>query len=147
MEELIIKYLFEGKTQNEIADILKQQGVTPNSLSSIEKSLKKIKSQHKANTMFHLAAILCGINKGKNTIIAEHEVKTSKIPVLKEFLPIDNEDTQKPIEYKGYLIKLGENGFYFQDKYGAYTIELLKEWNSIKDEITERFYALNPHLK
>jgi len=58
MEELIIKHLFAGKTQAEISQILKDQGIKPNSLSSIEKLLKRVKNQHKANTMFHLAVIL-----------------------------------------------------------------------------------------
>lgn len=58
MEELIIKYLFEGKTQSEISNILKEQGIESNSLSSIEKTLRNLKDKHDAKTMFHLGAIL-----------------------------------------------------------------------------------------
>lgn len=58
MEEIIINYLFEGKTQAQISKELKKKGIKPNSLSYIEKILKKIKIKNKANTMFHLASIL-----------------------------------------------------------------------------------------
>lgn len=58
MEKIIVKYLFEGKSQKEIAVLLKEQGIEPNSLSSIEKTLKNLKAQHDAKTMFHLGAIL-----------------------------------------------------------------------------------------
>lgn len=58
LEELIIRYLLEGKTQLEIAAILKEQGIEPNSLSSIEKTLRKLKDEHGAKTMFHLGAII-----------------------------------------------------------------------------------------
>jgi len=58
MEELIIQYLLEGKTQPEIAAILKERGIEPNSLSSIEKTLRKLKDEHGAKTMFHLGAII-----------------------------------------------------------------------------------------
>lgn len=58
MEDLILKYLKEGKTQAEIAGILKQLEIQPNSLSSIEKHLKSIRKKHGAKTMFHLGFIL-----------------------------------------------------------------------------------------
>ena len=58
MEEALIKYLFEGKTQVEIAELLKAEGIEPNSLSSIEKTLQRLRAKHKAGTMFHLGAIL-----------------------------------------------------------------------------------------
>ena len=58
MEENLIKYLFEGKTQAEIAELFKKDGIKPCSLSSIEKLLKKVKKQYKAGTMFHLGVIL-----------------------------------------------------------------------------------------
>lgn len=60
MEDLVIKYLFAGKTQLEISEILKRDGIKPNSLSSIEKMLKRIRIKYGANTMFHLAVILSG---------------------------------------------------------------------------------------
>lgn len=58
MRNLLIKYLFEGKTQAEISILLKAADVKPNSLSSIEKCLKEIKVENNARTMFHLAVIL-----------------------------------------------------------------------------------------
>ena len=58
MEEKIIEYLFEGKTQAEIADLLKREGVKPCGLSSIEKQLKRTRSKYGAKTMFHLGVIL-----------------------------------------------------------------------------------------
>lgn len=66
MENLIIELLFEGKTQAEIAEILKQKGITPNSLSSVEKKLKLIKAIYKAKTMFHLGVILSNKANGKS---------------------------------------------------------------------------------
>jgi len=58
VKDLIIQYLQFGYTQAEIADIFKQQGIEPNSLSSIEKILKAIRKEHNAKTMFHLGYIL-----------------------------------------------------------------------------------------
>lgn len=58
LDEHIIKYLVKGFTQPEISEKLKSLGVRPNSLSSIEKALKRIRTRYKANTMFHLAVIL-----------------------------------------------------------------------------------------
>ncbi|MEO6522218.1 MAG: hypothetical protein ABIN91_11105 [Mucilaginibacter sp.] len=57
-EQIIIKHLTEGKTQAEIAEILKAKGIKPYSLSSIEKHLKAIRLKHGAKTMFHLGVIL-----------------------------------------------------------------------------------------
>jgi len=65
IDELIIKYLFEGKTQSEISHMLKEYGIKPNSLSSVEKRLKEIKNRHNAKTMFHLGLIL-GLKKYLN---------------------------------------------------------------------------------
>lgn len=58
LEEQIIKHLTQGKTQIEIAAILKYSGIKPNSLRHIEKVLRKIKQDRGANTMFHLAVLL-----------------------------------------------------------------------------------------
>ncbi|MBD3748526.1 MAG: hypothetical protein IE931_03425 [Sphingobacteriales bacterium] len=58
MENLIIKYLMQGMTQNEISEALKAENLKPNSLSSIEKKLKVIRERHGAKTMFHLGVIL-----------------------------------------------------------------------------------------
>ena len=57
-EDKILQLLSVGKTQNEISDILKSQGIKPNSLSHIEKLLKKVRADHGATTMFHLGCIL-----------------------------------------------------------------------------------------
>ncbi|HMI03070.1 MAG TPA: hypothetical protein VK541_11345 [Pedobacter sp.] len=62
MEELLIKYLCEGRTQPEIAELFKESGIKPNSLSSIEKMIKRLKEKHGARTSFHLGVIL---SKGK----------------------------------------------------------------------------------
>lgn len=56
--EMIIKHLSAGKTQKEISDIFKKEGIEPNSLSSIEKMLKSIRAKYGAKTMFHLGIIL-----------------------------------------------------------------------------------------
>lgn len=57
-DDAVIQYLFDGMTQPEISEALKNEGITPNSLSSIEKHLKLLKDVHGAKTMFHLGAIL-----------------------------------------------------------------------------------------
>lgn len=57
-EDIILQYLAEGKTQSEVAGLLKLNGIKPNSLSYIEKKLKAIRKQHNAKTIFHLAVIL-----------------------------------------------------------------------------------------
>lgn len=56
--KLLCQYLIEGYTQYEIANLLKEAGIVPNSLSSIEKEIKRLKEIHKAKTMCHLGAIL-----------------------------------------------------------------------------------------
>lgn len=58
IEDLIIKHLTKGKTQVEIAAILKYNGIKPNSLRHIEKTLHNMKVRYGANTMFHLAVLL-----------------------------------------------------------------------------------------
>lgn len=57
-QTLIIKLLTEGKTQPEISEALKALNIYPNSLSTIEKELKKIRAKHGAKSMFHLGVIL-----------------------------------------------------------------------------------------
>lgn len=54
----IIALLSKGKTQAEISQLLKAANVKPNSLSHIEKHLKKTRKEHNAKTMFHLGVIL-----------------------------------------------------------------------------------------
>lgn len=58
MEDLIIKYLTEGKTQAEIPALIKSEGIKPNSLRHIDGEIKKIKQKYGAKTMFHLGVIL-----------------------------------------------------------------------------------------
>ncbi len=57
-DEKLLEYLAKGYTQQEISDELKKLGYYPNSLSMIEKMLKRIKKEHNANTLYHLAVIL-----------------------------------------------------------------------------------------
>lgn len=57
-EERILDYLKKGFTQEEISIEVKKLGYKPNSLSYIEKELKKIKAKHGAKTLFHLACIV-----------------------------------------------------------------------------------------
>lgn len=57
-KKLLPQYLIQGYTQYEIAMLLKEKNIVPNSLSSIEKEIKRLKEYHKAKTMCHLGAIL-----------------------------------------------------------------------------------------
>lgn len=59
MKEELIKHLAAGKTQYEIAAILKKKNIKPSCLSSVEKALKALRTEYKAKTSFHLAVILC----------------------------------------------------------------------------------------
>lgn len=54
----ILKWLQAGYSQSQIAEKLKEQNISTNSLSSVEKKLKEIRESYKAKTMFHLACIL-----------------------------------------------------------------------------------------
>lgn len=56
--KLLTQYLIEGYTQPEISKMFKQDDIHPNSLSSIEKEIKRLKEFHNAKTMCHLGAIL-----------------------------------------------------------------------------------------
>lgn len=58
LEKLIATSLASGLTQSEISELFKKQNITPNSLSIIEKNIKRMKEKYKANTLFHLAVIL-----------------------------------------------------------------------------------------
>lgn len=64
-EERIIELLFDGYMEKDIPDILKKEGIKPNSLSTLEKMLKKLKKRHGVTTMFSLGIILY---KKKNKI-------------------------------------------------------------------------------
>lgn len=58
LEKLIAQSLAAGLTQSEISELFKNQNITPNSVSIIEKKIKYMKETYKANTLFHLAVIL-----------------------------------------------------------------------------------------
>src|SRR5690606_21423222 len=53
----LVRYLCEGKTQEEISYILQQNNIKPNSLSTIEKKLKTLREDFSANTNIELAII------------------------------------------------------------------------------------------
>lgn len=54
----ILWMLKEGYSQQQISEKFKEENIKPNSLSTIEKHLKNIRSCYKAKTLFHLAVIL-----------------------------------------------------------------------------------------
>ena len=54
----LVKQLSHGLSQEEISLQFKKNNTTPNSLSSIEKHLNKLKIQFKANNAIHLVAIV-----------------------------------------------------------------------------------------
>ncbi|EPR73515.1 hypothetical protein ADIWIN_1545 [Winogradskyella psychrotolerans RS-3] len=53
----LLKMISQGQSQDEISSNLKLKGITPNSLSTIEKRLNKLREQFKANNAIHLVAI------------------------------------------------------------------------------------------
>ena len=57
-EKEILKLLSEGKSQPDISSYLKKYNISPSSLSSIEKSMNRLKDQFNANNSVHLVAIL-----------------------------------------------------------------------------------------
>lgn len=63
-QNIIIEYLMQGMSQGEISIELKEQGIRPNSLSYIEKTISSMKAKHNARSMFQLGAILS--QKGKS---------------------------------------------------------------------------------
>jgi DNA-binding NarL/FixJ family response regulator len=52
----LLTLLSKGLSQDEISDSLKARDITPNSLSTIEKRLNKLRIQFKANNAIHLIA-------------------------------------------------------------------------------------------
>ena len=54
----LVKQLSYGFSQEEISISFKEKNISPNSLSSIEKHLNKLKIQFKANNATHLVAIV-----------------------------------------------------------------------------------------
>ena len=53
----LLKFLAKGLSQDEISVELKKTSIKPNSLSSIEKKLNRIKDSFRANNTTHLVAI------------------------------------------------------------------------------------------
>lgn len=53
----LIKYLSRGISQENIENVFKLEGISPNSKSSIEKNINKLKIYFKANNTVHLVAI------------------------------------------------------------------------------------------
>ncbi len=58
LELRILELLSTGLKQKQIPSILKKEGFEKNSLATIEKTLKKVKSDYGAKSNFHLAVIL-----------------------------------------------------------------------------------------
>ncbi|MDO5969665.1 response regulator [Flavivirga aquimarina] len=54
----LIKELSNGLSQEAISMLFKKNGITPNSVSSIEKRLNKLRIEFKANNAIHLVAIV-----------------------------------------------------------------------------------------
>lgn len=57
-EVKILTYLANGLTQDQISSRLKEEGISPNSKSAIEKRLKEIREEFNANTNPHLISIV-----------------------------------------------------------------------------------------
>ena len=55
---ILLEQLSKGFSQEYISNLLKQKNIKPNSLSSIEKRLNKLRIEFKANNAIHLIAIL-----------------------------------------------------------------------------------------
>lgn len=54
----LVKQLSEGLSQDEVSHYFKTNNISPNSLSSVEKRLNKLKDKFKANNAIHLVAIV-----------------------------------------------------------------------------------------
>ncbi len=52
----LLKLLSEGMSQEDISEHLKSQNISPNSVSSIEKKITKLRIQFKANNAIHLVS-------------------------------------------------------------------------------------------
>ena len=58
LETNILIALSAGLTQSEISQHFKKMAITPNSVSIIEKTIKKMKKEYRAGNMFQLALIV-----------------------------------------------------------------------------------------
>lgn len=57
-QEKIMELLKEGYNLTEISEYLMKNNYKPNSISSVEKYLYKLKKEYKAKTMFQLAFLM-----------------------------------------------------------------------------------------
>lgn len=62
IQKMIVKKMAVGYTQAEVSEYLKEREITPNSVSMIEKELKKLRKEFGAHNMVQLFVILT--NKG-----------------------------------------------------------------------------------
>lgn len=58
VQKLIVKKMADGYTQPEVSAYLKHREIVPNSLSTVEKELQKLKKEFKAQSLVHLFVIL-----------------------------------------------------------------------------------------
>lgn len=58
VQKLIVKKMAGGYTQPEVSAYLKRREIVPNSLSTVEKELQKLKKEFKAQSLVHLFVIL-----------------------------------------------------------------------------------------
>jgi len=63
IQKIIVKKMAEGYTQLEVSEYLIRRNISPNSLSTIEKELVKLKKEYGALTLIHLFILL--VKKGK----------------------------------------------------------------------------------
>ena len=57
-EERIVELLLSDHLEKDIPTILKNEGIKPCSLSSVEKLLNRLKKRYKVTTMFSLGIVL-----------------------------------------------------------------------------------------
>ena len=62
IQKIITKKMAVGYTQSEVAQYLKEREISPNSVSMIEKELKKLRKEFGAHNIVHLFVLL--IKKG-----------------------------------------------------------------------------------
>lgn len=57
-QRIIIRKMADGYTQMEVSENLKRRGIRPNSVSTIEKEIKKLKKKFNGKSAIHLFVIL-----------------------------------------------------------------------------------------
>lgn len=58
IQKMIVKKMAVGYTQAEVSEYLKEREILPNSVSMIEKELKKLRKEFGAHNIVHLFVIL-----------------------------------------------------------------------------------------